>query len=122
MPVRKEFRDMLRLWKAMRTNPELKRAYTKIPMLGGERNALLLLTIKLEVPPENVRKMYERMRNHFNQRRAVQQTIGTLNQIEELTEQMNLRPWLQNNIRLRAPEDVLQDLRNQAQQVGALAA
>ncbi|MDP2973630.1 MAG: hypothetical protein Q8N60_01130, partial [Candidatus Diapherotrites archaeon] len=104
MPIRKEFMDTLRLWKAMRANPELKRAYTKIKMFGGERNALLLLTIKLGVPPENVIKMYDRMRNRFNQRRAVQQTIGTLNQIEELTEQMNLRPWLQNNIRLRAPE------------------
>ena len=118
MPVRKEFMDTLRLWKAMRANPKLLRAYTKIKMFGGERNALLLLTIKLGVPPENVRKMYDRMRNHFNQRRAVQQTIGTLQQIDELSERMNLRTWVQNNIRLRAPEDVLQDLNEQARQVG----
>ncbi len=121
MPVRREFRDLLDIWKAMRKNPKLRMAYTKIPMLGGERRALLLLTIKLEVPPENVRKMYERMRSSFNQRRAVQQTIGVLNQIDELAERMNLHstPWLQNNIRLRTPEDVLQDLHTQAQQVGA---
>ena len=124
MPVRKEFRDVMRFWKVLRTNPRLRWAYARMAMGGGERKALQLLTVKLSVPIENVRELYVRMRNTHNRKYAVQETINVLQQIDELAEKLNLHstPWLQNNLRQRKPEEVLQDLHLQAQQVGALAA
>ena len=124
MPVRKEFRGVMRFWKVLRTNPRLRWAYAKIAMGGEERKALQLLTVKLSLPIENVRELYVRMRNTHNRKYAVQETINVLQQIDELAERMNLHstPWLRNNLRHRKPEDVLQDLHMQAQQVGALAA
>lgn len=121
MPVRKEFRDVMRFWKVLRTNPKLRWAYAKIAMGGEERKALQLLTVKLSIPIENVRELYVRMRNTHNRKYSVQETINVLQQIDELAERMNLHstPWLQNNLRHRKPEDVLQDLHMQAQQVGA---
>lgn len=88
-----------------------------------ERRALNFYSAKLGIPAENVRSAYARMRNTMGRKQAVQQTVAMLKEIDEIAEALNLHstPWLRENLKHRKPEDVLQDLQQQAQQQGLAA-
>ena len=60
----------------------------------------------------------------MNRKYAVDKTVNVLQGIDQLAEALNLHstPWLRGNLRHRKPEELLEDLRGQAQQQGLAAA